>query len=132
MIKKYMNQLYKEVIQIQRKIDGGHLVCFGHHKFGDAQDYYVILKDGSYFYINIGSKYIPKIRKKDVAFIGKQITCDSLDERWGKYVDYVDSDRGRTRYAWLESVRGISSYKETVHKKYNEDPFKEIDTGYWD
>ena len=132
MIKRYMNELYKEIIRVKRKIDGGHLQYFGHRDFGNAMEYYVVLKDGSYFFISIGSKYIPNIRKKDIAFIGKQVDCNSLDERWGKWVDYVDSDRGRVRYVWNTAIRDLGIYQTNVAIKYKQNPYKEIETGYWD
>lgn len=132
MIKKYMNQLYKEIEQIRRKIDSGHLRYFGYREFLNANNYTVILKDGSYFYINIGTKYVPKLRKKDIAFISKQCSVSSLDTNWGKWVEYIDSDRGRTRYNWGTGYYEYDGFEKTMFEKYKVDLYREVDTGAWD
>lgn len=132
MIKKYMKTLYKEVIQIKRKIDGGHLPYFGCRDYLSAFDYFVILKNGSYFWITLGTKYIPKFKKKDVAFIGKMTSCTSLSENWNKWIDYIDSDRGRTRYAWDNHFQVISEFETNTGIKYKIDVLSELDTGAWD
>ena len=132
MIKKYMKELYKEVEQIRRKLNGGHMKYFGCKDFGKALCYTVILKNGSYFYITLGTKYIPNIKKKDMVFIGVQICSDSLSQSCEKWIDYVDSDRGRTRYKWFNCYEAITEFERSVFKKYNVDHNNEIDTGAWD
>ena len=132
MIRKYMNELHKEVVQIKRKIDGGHLSYFGHRDYLNAFKYLVILKNGSYFWITLGTKYIPNIKKKDVAFIGKQISCTSLDDSWNKWIDYVDSDNGRTRYEWCDHWQLLANFEECALLKYKVSRFSELDTGAWD
>lgn len=132
MIKKYMNQLYKEIEQIRRKIDGGHLKYFGHREFLNANSYVVILKNGSYFYINIGTKYIPKLKKKDIAFISKQYSVSSIDPNWGRWMEYTDSNRGCTRYDWTTGHHEYDRFEHDMFEKYKVDLYKEIDTGAWD
>ena len=73
MIKKYMNQLYKEFVQIRRKIDGGHMKYFGQKDYLNAFEYLIILKNGSYFRITLGTRFIPNIKKKDIAFAHQSV-----------------------------------------------------------
>lgn len=132
MIKKYMNQLYKEIEQIRRKIDGGHLKYFGCKDFGNALCYTVVLKNGSYFYITLGTKYIPNIKKKDIAFILKEQEVNSLMPNWGKWFDSVDTDRGRTRHKWSNGNTELQDFEKLMFKKYRVNVYKEVDTGSWD
>ena len=132
MIKKHMKELYKEIEQIRRKLDGGHMKYFGCRDFGNALCYTVVLKNGSYFYITLGTKYIPNIKKKDIAFIGKQTCADSLSQSWEKWIDYFDSNRGRTRYDWFNCYEPINKFETSVFKQYNVNHNNEIDTGAWD
>lgn len=132
MIKKYMNQLYDEVVRVKRKIDGGKLSYFGDRDFGDAHRYTVVLKDGSYFYITLGTRYIPNIKKKDIAFILKEQEVTSLMPNWGKWFDSVDTDRGRTRYEWSTGGTKLQEFEDLKFKKYHVDVYKEFDTGAWD
>lgn len=129
MTKKYLNELYKEIIQIKRKIKNKSLKYFGSREYGNAFYYHVILKDGSHFYVTLGTNTIPDIRKKDIAYIGKQVDCDSTCTSWKKWVDFIDTDRGRTRTGWYDSYDYLSKYEES---KYYIDTTKEFYTGYFD
>ena len=130
MIKKYMNQLYKEVMWYKKKIDSGKLKYFGKHNIGDANGFIVILKDGSYFYVTIGATNIPNMKKKNIAYIFKEL--HRYDDKIGKwYKDSVDSDRGY--YCYRDNERyGQRDYIYEKIKKYNTDRSLEIDTGCWD
>lgn len=129
MIKKYMNQLYKELMWYKKKIDTGKLTYFGKKNIGDANCFTVILKDGSYFYVNIGTKYIPDVKKKDISFIFKELhRYDNRLRVW--YMDSVDSDRGYYCYS-TEDKYVQSNYESNKMKQY-EAFEQEIDTGYWD
>lgn len=132
MIKKYMNQLYNEIEQIRRRLISGKMRYFGDRDFGNASKYTVYLKDGSFFVINIGAYNIPKLRKKDIAFINKLINYDSNDTNW-KYNcrDCVNSDVGFIRY---DDNAPINNCRYEVEKaeKYKIDFDKEIDVGSWD
>ena len=132
MIKKYMNQLYKEFVQIRRKIDGGHMKYFGQKDYLNAFEYLIILKNGSYFRITLGTRFIPNIKKKDIAFIGKQMLCTSISKNWNNYIEYFDSDRGRTRYEWYKHNQNISKFEYATGNKYRIDIHSELDTGAWD
>ena len=68
MIKKYMNQLYNEVMWYKKKIDSGKLKYFGKRDIGDDNCFIVILKDGSYFYVTIGTNNIKYTVKCQDAF----------------------------------------------------------------
>lgn len=130
MVKKYMNQLYKEIMWYKKKIDHGNLKYFAQKDIGDANCFIVILKDGSYFYINIGANNIPKINKRDIAFIHK--TLNRYDRKMHRqYQDSFDSDNGYRCYDDSDRY-GMSRYLSEKYKKYNIDYDKEIDTGCWD
>ena len=130
MIKKYMNQLYKELMWYKKKIDSGKLQYFGKKDIGDANCFTVILKDGSYFHINIGTNNIPDVPKKNIAYIFKEL--HRRDERLNKwYLDSVDSDRGYFCYSDTD-IYGQSDYLVDKKKKYRIDYGKEFDTEHWD
>lgn len=129
MIKKYMNQLYKELMWYKKKIDTGKLTYFGKKNIGDANCFTVILKDGSYFYVTIGTKYIPNVKKNDISFIFKELhRYDNRLRVW--YMDSVDSDRGYYCYIG-EDKYAQSNYESNKMKQYKAFG-QEIDTGYWD
>ena len=130
MIKKYMNQLYKELMWYKKKIDTGKLTYFGKKNIGEANSFTVFLKDGPYFYVNIGTKYIPNVKKKDITFIFKELhRYDNKLCKW--YKDSVDSDRGYYCYD-KEDRYGQSDYETEKMEKYKTDYNKLIDTGDWD
>lgn len=130
MIKKYMNQLYKEIEQIRRKIDGGKFRYFGQKDYMDASNYYVFLRNGKWFKIELGTTIIPKTKKKDVVFIQKHICRDSNDKNWKYTRDYVDSDRGFVRYSG--GVTENTDYFLDRANKYKINLVDEIETCYWD
>lgn len=130
MIKKYKDQLYNELMWYKKKIESSKLKYFGKKDIGDANCFTVILKDGSYFYVNIGTNYIPDIKKKDIAFIFKELhRFDNKLRVW--YLDSVDSDRGYYCYAKNDRY-GQSNYELNKMKQYKTDIDKEINTGCWD
>ena len=134
MINKYMKQLYKEVEQIRRKLISGKMKYFGKNKkdFANAFRYVVLLKDGSYFYIDLGTKNIPKIKKKSVAYISKQISYCSLDREYVLgYKDFIDTDNGFVRFT-KEMEHNGSDYETEKFKQYKCDYNKNIYTGEWD
>lgn len=133
MINKYMKQLYKEVEQIRRKLISGKMKYFGKKDdFAKAFRYTVLLKDGSYFYIDLGTNNIPKIKKKSVAYIIKQISYCSLDKEYNLgYEDFIDTDSGFVRFT-KDTKEKSSDYKLTKFKKYKCDYNKNIYTGEWD
>lgn len=127
MVKKYMNQLYKEIEHIRRMLTHDNVRYFD--GFGNVMSFTVILKDGSYFYIGIGTKEIPKIKKKDIAFIEKELFYDPTEQN-NKYnnKDYFTSDNGFCRF--FDSSDHIKYHREKIEKyKMNYDKF--IDTGCW-
>lgn len=129
MIKKYMTQLYKEIMWYKKKIDTGKIRYFCDKNEGNADEYIVYLKDGSYFYIAIGSKYIPNIPKKKIAYIYKRI-CRQF-EKGSEHISYfVDSDKGF--FSYKGTIWCDTDYIVTKEEKYRIDHTKEIDTGYWD
>lgn len=129
MIKKYMNQLYKELMWYKKKIDTGKLTYFGKKNIGDANCFTVILKDGSYFYVTIGTKYIPNVKKKDISFIFKELhRYDNRLRVW--YMDSMDSDRGY--YCFSGEDRYAQSKYESDKMNQYKACGQEIDTGYWD
>lgn len=130
MIKKYRDQLYKELMWYKKKIESGKLKYFGKKDIGDANSFEVIMKDGSYFYVSKGTDKIPNIRKKDIAFIHKDMhRYDNRLRKW--YRDSMDSDRGYYCYD-KEDRYGMSNYLVTKHKKYKMVYYLTIDTGCWD
>jgi hypothetical protein len=125
-----MNQLYKEIMWYKKKIDNGKLQYFGKKDIGDTNCFTVILKDGSYFYINIGTDKIPYVQKRQVAYIFKEL--HRRDDRLNKwYLDSIDSDRGYYCYK-KEDIYGQSNYVTEKMKYYKVDYNKEYDTGCWD
>lgn len=130
MIKKYMNQLYKEIEQIRRKIDSGKLKYFCQKDYTDGDKYTIFLRDGSYFNIDLGSNNIPKLRKRDIVYIQKKIRRKfSGKEREFCERDYFDSDTGFFRIGDTLEIYDITNEKRT---RYNIDYSKQIDTGEWD
>ena len=121
MIKKYMNQLYKELIWYKKKIDSGKLQYFGKRDIGNANCFEVLLKDGSYLYINIGTNNIPNIRKKDIAYINKRIDIHYFCDSDNGFTRFTDTDR----YCYCREI-------ERARRRYKTDWEKEIDTGSWD
>ena len=130
MIKKYMNQLYKEIEQIRRKIDGGKFRYFGQKDYMDASAYYVFLRNGKWFKIELGTTIIPKTKKKDVVFIQKHICRDSNDKNWKYTRDFVDSDRGFVRYSG-KIIENAGYFLDRANK-YKINLADEIETCYWD
>ena len=131
MIKKYMTQLYKEIMWYKKLLETEKLKYYGDRITpGNATNYTVLLKDGSYFYINIGTNRIPDIKKKDIAFIHKHIWDTSFEYAW-QFHYTLDSDRGYYRYP-KEDRYGESDYIICKEKKYKTDNYKNIDTGEWD
>ncbi len=124
-----MNQLYTEIEQIRRKIDSGKLKYFGAKEYMDASTYYVFLKNGCWFKIELGTMSIPSFKKKDVVFIQKHICRSSTDTNWKYSHDYVDSDRGLVRY----DRNGIHNADYILNRmeKYKINLLNEIDTGEW-
>ena len=124
-----MNKLYKELMWYKKKIDTGKLTYFGKKNIGDANCFTVILKDGSYFYVTIGTKYIPNVKKNDISFIFKELhRYDNRLRVW--YMDSVDSDRGYYCYRG-EDKYAQSNYESNKMKQYKAFG-QEIDTSYWD
>ena len=130
MIKKYMNQLYKEIEQIRRKIDGGKFRYFGQKDYMDASTYHVFLRDGKWFKIGLGTTIIPRCKKKDIVFIEKHICRDSNDTNWKYTRDYVDSDRGFVRYSG-DVTENMYYFLDRLDK-YKINLTDEIETCYWD
>jgi hypothetical protein len=130
MIKKYMNQLYKEIEQIRRKIDSGKLRYFGDKDYGNAMKYAVLMKDSSYFYVCFGTRKIPKVNKRDIVFIEKMIdyrlSGSNIEQ---SNCEYLDSDRGFYRY---NDYRDYKNYLYDKMIKYRVDFDKEIFTDYFD
>ena len=132
MIKKYMNQLYKEVEQLRRKLISGKMKYFAHKKeFANANNYVVLLKNGSYFYINIGTNNIPKLHKKDIAYIYKEFNIDFNSGRI-HIRECLDSDSGRIVFDSNIDRYARPNYVSSKYKKYNIDLNSEIDTGCFD
>ena len=130
MIKKEFNKLYKEIEQIRRKIDSGKLKYFGEKNYMNASTYYVFLKNGYWFKIELGTKIIPTFNKNDVVFIQKHILRDSTDTNWKYTRDYVDSDRGFVRYSGC--IKDNIDYFLDRANKYKINLVDEIETYYWD
>ena len=126
MIKKNMNTLFNEIVRIKRKIDGGHMKYYGEKQYGDSNGYCVLLKSGEWFMIQLGTKIIPNIHKRDVAYIMKTFSAKSTDktgyDRARKYA--FDTDSG-----WIPITRLAILNKTT---KYKTDLQREINTEYWD
>lgn len=130
MIKKEFNKLYKEIEQIRRKIDSGKLKYFGEKNYMNASPYYVFLRNGKWFKIELGTKIIPTFNKNDVVFIQKHILRDSTDTNWKYTHDYVDSDRGFVRYSGC--ITDNIDYFLDRANKYKINLVDEIETYYWD
>ena len=117
MIKKNMNILYNEVESIRRKLVRS-LKYFGHNNYRyDVCQYSVFLKNGKYFTVALGTKNIPKVRKKDIAYILKT-----------SVTGYFDSDRGSFKFSEM-----TPEYNFNKFVKYDIDINRGmIDTGEWD
>lgn len=130
MIKKYMNQLYKEIEQIRKKIDSGKLKYFCQKNYTDGDKYTVFLKDRSYFIIDLGTNHIPKLKKKDIAYIQKKIKRNFSGNGSEFYDrDFIDSDIGFFR---VNDWKEIYDIADTKRIKYHIDVNNQIDTGEWD
>lgn len=130
MINKYMKQLYKEVEQVRRKLLSGKMKYF--ESFGKAMSYTVVLKDGSFFEIALGTNTVPKVRKKSIAYINKKLMYDSLDMEYKLgYRDIIDTDNGLVRFTKTDTY-AMSDYVIDRLNKHKYDVFRNIDTGAWD
>ena len=130
MINKYMKQLYKEVEQVRRKLLSGKMKYF--ESFGKAMSYTVVLKDGSFFEIALGTKTVPKVRKKSIAYINKKLMYDSLDREYKLgYRGIIDTDNGLVRFTKTDTY-AMSDYVIDRLNKHRYDVFRNIDTGSWD
>ena len=133
MVKKYLNNLFNEITQISRKLSSGRIKYYGDKEyFANGGEYTVFLKNGKYFSICTGTKFVPKIRKRDILFISKSFTydlCGNMKDYCGR--DFIDSDRGFTRYSKDDRYKN-SEYMSSRYKKYKIDYENEINTGCWD
>lgn len=129
MIKRELNELYKELISIQRKLDGGHMKYYGDKPFGNGMSYHVYLKDGRYFTIFLGSKFVPRFKKRDVLYIVKAFSTYREDEcNYRTYRTLVqDTEAGRHHGSVVDAIN-------KAVKRYNIDTSlcNEINTEYWD
>jgi hypothetical protein len=126
-----MNQLYKEIEQIRRKLVSNKWKYFGDKEFGNADNYTIILKNGNYYTIGLGTNNIPKVKKKDILYIRKKIMYNSNDKnfRYGVH-DFIDTNIGFIRYSETDIYKPYN-YLSYVFEKYHIDYDNCIDTGTW-
>ena len=124
MIKKYMEELKNELLNVKALIEKYGIYDFGNEEFVDAFTYFVILKNGTLFYINMGSTVFPNIDLNDIIYIRKHIALDSSDI--GKKFEYCDTDNG------FFNCNSDIKYDNDIVKKYNVSFDNEIITGNYD
>lgn len=119
MINKYMKILYNEVETIRSRLLSEKTY------FGDchiknpysAISYIIILKDGTGFSISLGTSCVPKVHKRDIAYICKKCTNSNYSKD-----RYMDSDIGY----YVKTQQQQSDYLISKMNKYKYDSTKEI------
>ncbi|MBO7210531.1 MAG: hypothetical protein J6V44_05955 [Methanobrevibacter sp.] len=107
-MKQVRKQLLKELRRIQYKTNTGKWVFGVDETYLNALEYFVVLKNGTSFYIQPGSYIIPEFRFKDVLYIRK-----TLSSSYGR--KHMNTTLGYFNFTTKE----LHSYEKDIIKKYN-------------
>lgn len=117
MINKIRRNLMKEIRQIKRKMVHNDTFNYSLCNYCNANQYFVILKDGVNFNITSETTYIPEFKYKDVVYILKEFVNTT-----GKR--YIDTNIG----AFNGKASMFIKTQMNNFNKYSCDPYKTIDT----
>lgn len=112
----------KSVIETKSVYDVEYLDFNSEEKNGFQ--FHVILKDGSFFYIVLGSTLFPDIDFNEIVYI-KKVRCFDYHEEDAKY-QCCDTLIGNF------NCNDIEEYEKTIYEKFNLKYDDEIETGGYD
>ena len=124
MIKEYMETLKNELLNAKKIINKYGAYDIGYAESIMALTYFVIMRDRTLFYINMGSNVFPDIDFDSIIYIRKHIALDV--SQIGKEFEYCDTDNG------LFNCDSETEYDNEIIKKYNVSFENEILTGSYD
>lgn len=130
MIKEYMESLKKElsgvaeVIKNHKVFDIEYLNLNHDVDCMNGFDYFVVLKDGTFFYIVLGSYVFPKIDINDIIYIrkGRGLSVNDI----GKTNEFFDTEVGNF------DCEDVIDHDILIMKNFGFDRTKRIDTGGYD
>ena len=70
---EYFNMLITEINAIRDYISSGKNRTFSYLKEADGIEYFVILKNGTSFYISVGTNKLPEFNERDIVYIRKKL-----------------------------------------------------------
>lgn len=112
----------KSIIETKSVYDVEYLDFNSEEKNGFQ--FHVILKDGSFFYIVLGSTIFPDIDFNDIVYI-KKVRCFDYSEKDAKY-QCCDTLIGNF------NCNDVEEYEKTIYEKFNLKYDDEIETGGYD
>ena len=130
MIKEYMETLKNELVCVEKVIrehkifDIEYLNLNHDVDFMNGFDYFVVLKDGTFFYIVLGSYIFPDIDVNDILYIrkGRGLSISDI----GKTNEFFDTEVGNF------DCEDVVDHDIHVMKNFGFDRTKRIDTGGYD
>lgn len=111
----------KEIIDKFGVFDIAYLDLESENDFLNGFNYFVIMEDGTCFYIVLGSDVFPDIDFNDIVYIRKRrgLSVDEMETT----KEYIDTEDGEFDQNWVTD-------KDTeMVKKFNTDFTRQIDTG---
>ena len=111
----------KEIIDKFGVFDIAYLDLESENDFMNGFNYFVIMKDGSCFYIVLGSDVFPDIDFNDIVYIRKRrgLSVDEMETT----KEYIDTEDGEFDQNW------VTDKDIEMVKKFNTDFTRQIDTG---
>ena len=116
----YFNKLFPEIDVIQKYINSDKNNIFSHLTEADGLEYFVILRNGTSFYISVGTNKLPEFVKNDIIYIRKKVY--GLDKDRNK--SFIDTEVGE--FGTDDQI----SHAFDMEKKFN--VVNEFDTGCFD
>lgn len=115
----------KNIIQKYGVYDFEYFDKIREYDYYNGIQYYVILKDGTSFYIHIDSTIFPDINFDDIVYIKKSYVITISRDSNGRDFEYIDTLLGEF------NIGKYYHYDAEICKKFNVDFSKEITTGYY-
>ena len=127
MKKDIMEKLKTELIAVKEIIDKfgvfdmAYLDLESENDFLNGFNYFIIMKDGTCFYIVLGSDVFPDIDFNDIVYIRKRrgLSVDEMETT----KEYIDTEDGDFDQNW------VTDKDIEMVKKFNADFTRQIDTG---
>lgn len=115
----------KNIIQKYGVYDFEYFDKIREYDYYNGIQYYVILKDGTSFYIHINSTIFPDINFDDIVYIKKSYVITISRDSNGRDFEYIDTLLGEF------NIGKYYHYDAEICKKLNVDFSKEITTRYY-